>query len=515
MMGAVPHMSMGEGLRAIRRRWFLVLLLVVLAVGAALADSLSSAKQYDASAKVLLVQENPAQTLIGPTAAPAAPDPARDVNTGEQTIKLGSIATSVRTQLGLSLSNIALLNEISTSADSANSNIIQITARDGSPQRAAAIANAFATQYRGFRLTSARQGFVQAAALAAAQLKALSPAARNSAAGRLLQARQQELQIDAALQTGGVQILSDATVPTSPSSPRPLLSAAIGLFLGLLLGVGAVLGLELLDRRLKDQTAVEEAFGLPVLGIVPRAARRHGRREDAAQREAYGLVAASLHYATLADELKVLMVASASPVEGKTSVTLGLARALSRLGLRVIAIEADLRRPKLAHYAGLDPTPGLSHLLAGSGRLNDELVWLEPETLSVATLDDVKHGGVFAILPAGVAPANPQRALARPVMANLIEKARRLADVVLIDTAPIGTVSDGLTLLRIVDRVLVVARLNHSTREAVQRSARALESSGVDLAGVVITGGSPAENDYAYYNAPIAAPTTRFHRRRA
>lgn len=105
----------------------------------------------------------------------------------------------------------------------------------------------------------------------------------------------------------------------------------------------------------------------------------------------------------------------------------------------------------------------MSHLLTGSGRLNEELVWLGAETLSGATLGDVKHAGVFAILPAGVTPANPQRALARPVMAKVIEKARELADVVLIDTAPIGTVSDGLTLLRIVDQVLVVARLNHST----------------------------------------------------
>ncbi len=510
-MSATPHAGLGEGAQALRRRWRLVLLLVVLTIAAALAMSLSSAKEYDATAKLLLVQEDPAQALINPTASPATADATRNVNTGVQMVKLASIADAVRRQLGLPQSSAALLSQINVSADSTNSNIFTLTARDGSPRRAAAIANALANQYRGFRLASARQSFDQAAALAAAQLSALSPAARDSAAGRQLGARRQELQIDAALQTGGVQILSNASIPTSPSRPRPLLSAAIGLFLGILLGVGAALGLELLDRRLKDPAAIEKAYHLPVLGIIPRSTRRVGPQGDASQREVYGLIAANLRYAKVEPPLKVLMIASASPVEGKTTVTLGLARALTRLGLRVIAIEADLRRPKLAEYAGLDPTPGLSSLLTGGGSMHEELVWLSAETLQSVTLGDVKQHHAFAILPAGPGPANPQRALSRPAMADVIRKARTLSDIVLIDTAPIATVNDGLTLLRLVDQVLVVARLNRSTHDAVRRSAQVLQSLGVDIAGLVITDGNPTREQYAYYRekSPIRlqAPT--------
>ncbi|GAC1439837.1 MAG: hypothetical protein NVSMB51_18280 [Solirubrobacteraceae bacterium] len=489
-------------LQAVRRRWPLIVLFALLALGTALAVSFSSQKQYDATAQLLLVQNGPASTVINPTGSQSAPDPQRDVNTAVGMIKLDSIANSVRQKLGLTISTSALLDEISTSSDSVNSNLVKLTARDATPELASKIANDFAQQYFQFRLALSRQNFVQAANLAQAQLKSLSPAAATSQVGQQLAERARELQIDAALQTGGVQLVSNARVPTAASRPRPALSAAVGLLLGLAIGVGVALGLELLDRRFRDEAAIEQAYGLPIVGGIPRSARRQVARDDRRRQEAYGLLAANLRYASLGSERKVMMITSAAPGEGKTSVTLGLGAALARMGLRVIAIEADLRRPMFAEYVKLEPTAGLARLLGGTGKLSDELIWLDARTLGPVTADSVKEGLGFAILPVGRTPANPQLALSRPSMSAVVDAARSLADVVLIDTPPIGTVSDAVALSRLIDQVLIVARLDVSTREGARRVVRALQNSDVETAGLVIMATRPEDEQYGYYGEP-------------
>src|SRR5439155_6000302 len=131
--------------------------------------------------------------------------------------------------------------------------------------------------------------------------------------------------------------------------------------------------------------AVENFFELPVLAGIPRPTRRQTAAGDAAQREAYGLLAANLRFATLSRASNVLMVTSPGPGDGKTSVTLGTARALAQLGLRVIAIEADLRRPTFGRYVTLGSSVGLTGILGGEHTLAEELVWLDVMTFEAAS----------------------------------------------------------------------------------------------------------------------------------
>lgn len=498
-----------DQLRGALTRWPLILLATVLVAGTALAISLSGEKHYDATVKLLVGgQDEPINNLLEGTASPGWSDPERDINTGVEVIEAGATAAAVRRTLGLRRSEDDLLAQIDV--DSSNtSSIVSLRARDRSPTLAARIANAFAQSYVDFRLNSARKRYREAAELAGAQLATLSDSERAAPEGRELQARRRELQIAGALQTGGAEIIRAAAVPQEPSRPRPVLSTFVGIGLGLPLGLVAALLMGLADRRLKSEEAIEAVFGLPILGTIPHPPRRGSAQEEHIQREAFGLLAANLRFTALSDQAKVLMITSSSPVEGKTSVTLGLARAFALLGLRVIAIEADLRRPAFARYVTLGDSRGLSDVLAGEVRMSEALVAIDVETLEPFD-PHAKDSISFGLLPSGALPSDPQRALSGPSMLMTLRVARALADVVIIDTAPLGTVNDAAALLRLVDSTAIVVRLGGTTRDAAQRALRVLRNVDVNLAGLVITGADERRvTDYYAIDVPDSEPVAK------
>ena len=482
-------------LRALRQRWRLVALLVGLCTATAFGVSLSSEKQYDATAELLLRGQEPIDALFDPGGGAASRDPERSLNTEIELIKIGPTADLVRRQLKLDRSTDDLLDQTEVTTSS-TSDIVHLRVRDPDPVLAARIANAFAESYVRFRIESARERYREAADLARRQLLALSLTDRQSAQGLELQARQRDLEIAAGLQTGGAKLVRRASVPESPSRPRPKLSAMIGTVLGLLFGIGAALALTVIDRRFKDEEEVEQSFGVPILAGIPRPARRVGAFDDPAQREAYGLLAANLRPAAAGGGSSVIMITSPSPADGKTSVTVGVARAYARLGLRVVVVEADLRRPAFGRYTDVAFSSGVTGVLAGAS-LVSALLWLDTDTL-LPTTGAVGASGAIGILPAGDTPENPQRTLSDPAMGDLIEAARLMADVVLVDSAPLGTVNDAAVVAPMVDSVVLVARLNHTTKDAARRAIRTVKNLSADLLGVVVTDAGAGDRD-AYY----------------
>ena len=491
--------SLLEYLRAVRQRWRFVMLIAAITTGVALAISLSAEERYDASVELLLRGQEPINAVLQPGAG-ISNNPERDLNTDVQLIKVAGTAHAARRKLGIDRSTDALLAQVETETTN-TSNIVTLTARDPDPVLASRVANAFAEAYVEFRVTSARERYAQAAELAQQQLLQLSPAERRTPQGLELQASQRELQIAAALQTGGAEIVRRASVPTSASRPRPKLSGAVGLFLGLLLGIGLALARELVDRRLKNEDAVEAFFDLPILAAIPRAARRGRGLEDPGQREAYGLLAANLRLSAMTRGSRVLMVTSSGPAEGKTSVTFGVARACARLGLKVIAIEADLRHPSFARFTEVSSSPGLAGVLDGSTMVAKALIRLDVDTLQ-GTKNGAVGGGEVAVLPAGALPDNTQQVLSDPGIGRTIEVARSMADVVLIDTAPVGTVNDAVALTSLVDGVLMVVRLNQTTKEAGRRALRVMNNVDAPLDGLVVTDAGAAETSVYYATAP-------------
>lgn len=496
-MNTSESVQLLDYLRALRRRWRLVTAICIVTTGCALGVSLSAGKQYDATAHLLLRGDEPVNSLLDPGAGTRSNDPERDLNTEVELMKVGGTTYPVLRRLGLDRSSDALLAQIETEVSSA-SNIVRLRVRDRHPHVAARIANAFAEEYVRYRLASARQRYTRAAELAVSQLAVLSSEDRDSAQGRELQARMRELQIAAALQTGGAELVRRATAPSAPSRPRPKLSGAIGFMLGLLLGVGAALAVNLIDRRLKDEQEIEEFFGLPILATIPRPARRSAGADDPVQREAYGLLAANLRLAADGVGASLVLVTSPSPGEGKTSVTMGIARAYARLGLTVVAIEADLRRPAFTRYGSMDGSHGLTSVLSG-GSVADQVLWFDAETM--APLGRNPAGGAVGLLPAGVLPDNPQRTLAAPGMPTVLDVVHSMADIVLIDTPPVGTVNDASVLAPFVDAILMVACPGKTTKDAARRAQRALRNVETPILGLVATGAAAAAERYDYYSS--------------
>lgn len=494
-----------EYLNGLRRRWPMLVLIPLIAMAAAVAVTLSQTEKYDATAKILLEDEDPAATLLDRSPQSGSRDPEREVNTSVALIKLEGIADAVREELELRTSPRSLLDRVSTEVEG-NSSIVAITARHESPEQAARIANSFADEYAAFRRRSARAGLNEAAELARARVAQLDADEIDSEEGRELQAKLRELEIAAAAQTGGVEIVKRADVPTAAATPRPAITGAIALALGLLLAIALALLLQLGDRRLRDEDDVEETLGVAILASIPRPRRRRGTLapgDDSGQREGYSGLATNLRYFELGPDVNTVMVTSPSPQEGKTNVTLGVARALAALDLRVMAIEADLRRPTFSEHGFGDGRRGLSTILAGMSELEDELVEVSVRELAPAGPERLGTDATFSVLPAGPVPPNPQALIARPTMDKVLQQARAHADVVLVDVPPIGTVNDAVLLAPLVDGIVVMARLNRTRRDEARRALRVLQNLETRVLGAVVTDVPISANGYygAYYRA--------------
>ena len=340
-------------------------------------------------------------------------DPERDLNTGVELITLEPVAAGVRRSLGLHEPVSALTGRVTTAVDRSSS-VVSISAHDASAARAARIANAFAAGYRDYRSRSARSAVRTRVTAARVRLRSLSPGQEHDELATELR----RLQVAGAFETGGVQVVHDATAASATSKPRPAVSAVIGGLLGVdPRGAGrrrarAHRPPRPRRRRARGPQRVPGA-GAPA-GLWPRRRRRarDARRVDvepAQRRLAAGARAAHL----------------ARAGGGHAGRRPRPARALGSIGRSVIAIEADLRTPAFAHRLGLGRAAGLVGVLDGEAELERELV-------------PVGDGAVA--LPAGEVAGLPQALLAGDRMSDLVEAACGRADVILIAGAPLGVV---------------------------------------------------------------------------
>jgi uncharacterized protein involved in exopolysaccharide biosynthesis len=237
----VPAERIGGYVWALWVYWWVVALVVAVAVVGALAISLGTPKKYAATAKVLIAPAEPIDVVNQTTPGTRSLDPTADLNTGVQLVGLHAVGQAVRAKLGLSMSTNGLLDEIKV-ATIANSNVIGITDTDRSASGAAAIANEFAQQYVNFRRTAAQALYLQAADAADAQVAALPLAQQKLPQWQALSQRATQLRIDGILHTGGAEVVDNATRPTGASSPNTkttvVAAAVIGLFLGCVFAIG-------------------------------------------------------------------------------------------------------------------------------------------------------------------------------------------------------------------------------------------------------------------------------------
>jgi capsular exopolysaccharide synthesis family protein len=502
--GAKEGTTLSDVAAVVRRRWALIALCFIVVVGASIAFSLVREKEYSASTSLLFRDPEFDTTLFGSTFAPAL-DPARESATNVELVSLDIVAARTASELG-DLTPAEVEDKIEIE-EQGQSDVVEITATDPDPDRAAEIANTLAREYIDFRQAADREKVEQARELVEDELAEVEASGGSERELSELQRQIDSLTVLASLQTGNAELVQPAQPPRSPSSPKPVRNGLLGAFVGLLLGFGLAFIVDRFDRRLRDPDEVGETLDRPVLGLIPEsdwigAGRSKQTEMPVLEIESFRSVRANLRYFNIDREVKSVLITSALPGDGKTTIAWNVAAAGAGVGVRTLLIEADLRRPMLAQRLGVDPTRGLSRVLAGRASLHDEVT-------QAPVVDSTNGAGeprYLDVLLAGALPPNPADMIESEHMRALISEAERSYDAVFIDTPPTSLVSDAIPLMGEVDGVIVVVRLGNSTRAALERLRDQLTNLGAPTLGVVINS-MPERRAYGYYRgyaSPVA-----------
>lgn len=277
-----------------------------------------------------------------------------------------------------------------------------------------------------------------------------------------------------------VSVVERARRPATPIRPKPVLNVTLAFLIGMAFSAGYAFVLEYLDVTIKHAEDVQQAVDLPVLGQIPALELAKSEADEvvvcskpkSSTAEAYRALRTGVQYLNFDQRLKVLALTSPGPREGKTTLTANLAAALAQSGARVVALSADLRRPKLHRLFRLDDETGLSNCLAGVAGQDQILKKTSVRGLSV--------------IPSGPVPPNPAELLGSQRMRDLIGTLRDQADYIIVDCPPALAVTDAAVLAPLVDGFLLVASAGETTKGAAKQVKDTLAGLGARLAGVVV-----------------------------
>jgi receptor protein-tyrosine kinase len=271
----------------------------------------------------------------------------------------------------------------------------------------------------------------------------------------------------------------------------------------LLLGLALALVREQVDRRVRHPKELEDTFGLPVLASVPRSralAASNGKALDplpARDAEAFQILRANLRYLNTDRELRSVVVTSAGVGDGKSTVALNLAKADATIGRKVLLVESDLRRPRLATLLGMGDSDGLASFLSDRSKSLAEVTNRVPV---VHRRNGAGDALTMDVVVAGRVPDNPSELIDSERMRELMREAERDYDLVVIDTAPAAMVADAIPLMSEATAVVIVGRVGKVTSDQADDLREQLERIDAPSYGLVANfSGSPAKYGYGYY----------------
>jgi exopolysaccharide transport family protein len=316
-----------------------------------------------------------------------------------------------------------------------------------------------------------------------------------------------EAGVTAGLKSNNVRIVDIARPPGAPSEPNIPRNLAFGFVLGLTSGIGLAFLLENMDNTVRTTEQAQVISGLPALGMIPLGSKMAAEagpkrlvasasheavelvtqsRPQSQMAESYRALRTSLLLSNLGTPPKIIMVTSARPQEGKTTTSINTSVVLAQKGVRVLLIDADLRRPSVHKTLGLGPRSGLSNVLTGS------------TTLEHAITRSSVLPNLF-ILPAGTPPPNPAELLASSNMRDVLLDLRDKYDHIVIDTPPTLSVTDAVVLSPRVDAIVLVIRSGQTTKQALRRSRDILMQVNAHVTGVLLNAVDLSSPDYYYY----------------
>ena len=430
-------LDMHDYLRILRRSWILVVAtaLTGLLVGAAV--SLLTKPTYASNTQLFVALNNSAsvQDLQQADSFGQA-----RVQSYVKTVTTPVVLQPAIDSLGLSVTADALARQVEASADP-NTVLINISVTNESAARAADIAQAVAIS-----LTKAVD-------------KLEKPTTGNSPVS--------------------LSMITPAKVATHASTPNTPMNLIFGLIVGLALGVGIAILRSVLDNRIRSEADLRLVTSAPLLGGTGLDADAFSKPlltqidQQSPRAESFRQLRTNLEYAINSSKATSILVTSSIPGEGKTTTATNLAIAIAQTGRKVCLVDADLRRPQMCEYLGLDGNAGLSAALSGDADVKDVLQHWGPDTLYV--------------LPSGQIPPNPSELLGSADLKALIVRLESEFDIVILDAPPVLRVSDATVLAQHVGGVLVVVNAQVMRQRMLVKTLSALELVGSNVLGVVLT----------------------------
>ena len=454
-------MELGDYVAVLKKRWVTVCAVTVLSFLGACFVTLTTTPMYVASSQLYVSVQGGSTTSDMLQGAGFA---RQQVTSYARLVTSPLVLGPVIDDLALPTNAGALGSRIVAESPQ-NSSLINISVADESPALAAALANSVAEEFRRVVVEIER------------------PTDGSPSAVRLT-------------------VVRDASAPSAPSSPRPTLNLTLGLTVGLMLG-GVLAFLRVaLDSRLHDEASVADVTGLPIVGSIVfdehAAAQPLIVQADpqGPRAEAFRRLRTNVQFLDVAERPKSMVVTSSLPGEGKSTTTINLAIAMADAGTRVALVDADLRRPSVARYLGIEGSAGLTTVLIGR-----------------ATVDEVLQpwgNGLLNVLPSGQMPPNPSELLGSAAMGAVLERLLVTHDVVLIDAPPILPVTDAAVLSRSAGGVLVVAAVGRVQRKQLVATLSALRSVDANVLGAIVNMESRKRAEsYQYYRYTDGPATTR------
>lgn len=501
-----------------RRRW-MILGVVVLAVGAALALVLLQQPTYQSSVRLII------EPVITGDETPSAVQ--QHIDTQREVVSSLGVARAAADYIGADDDPSALLRHMVVQIVK-DTQVLEIRATAATPERAAAIADAFAQSYLSFRRDQALERATDAATAIqqrvdrtrdrldelADERETASPQRQREIdqeeAALLAQLGQQSVQLSSLqnpgeLVRGGGEIIRPAEVPSRPATPKPVSTLALALLGGLVLGVGAAFVRDVLDDSVQNDEQVQNLTGAPVVGHIPQITTRRGREVPALitltepghpAGEAFRTLRTNVAFLNVARKRRSLLVTSVAMGEGKTTVATNLAIAAAQAGTRVVLIDGDVRRPRVHERFGQPNGPGLSDVLLTGEDPARFVVDVGIENLRIMT--------------AGQKPPNGPELLGSRRMGDLLADLEDVADLVLIDGPPVLGLADALNLSALARGTLLVIDVNGPRSRNVRSTAQRLAAVGGSLAGIVLTR-MDARNPYYFYDSvaynEVASPS--------
>lgn len=430
-------MDTNDYLRILRKNWILILLVGVIGLGIGFGAAVSTKPTYVSETQLFVAIQSSgsvAELQQGNTFSQAR------IQSYVKAATTPVVLQPTIDQLGLDSSPASLASQIKVSSDP-NTVLINILAQDPSAVKAAALAKEV-----GVNLIKAVDSLEQ-------------PITGGSSPVHL-------------------SVVTPAVAPSHPSSPNIIFYVAAGLVLGLLVGVVAAFLRTAFDTRIRGEDQFKEISTLPILGgiandsSVSRSPVAELQGQHSAPAEAFKSIRTNLHFASVSMRSKSIMVTSSLPDEGKSTIAANLAFALVQAGERVCLIDADLRRPSIAKYLGLEANAGLTTALVGAADVSE-------------LLQSTGKGGP-SVLASGQIPPNPSELLGSPEMRQLIIRLERDFDTIIFDAPPLLPVTDAAVLSQHVGGVVLVVRAQRTKKSDVARATSALEFVGANMLGVVL-----------------------------